>query len=79
MDIELTSQCVLCHEYADDTDVCITCSGTPSLTASNPCTVNKSAENEVSGLVRGSASQYSYDQGRRSDGMPVDRDIIEVL
>ena len=79
MDIELTSQCVLCHEYADDTDVCITCSGTPSLTASNPCTVNKSAENEVSGLVRGSASQYSYDQGRRSDGMPVDGDVIEVL
>jgi hypothetical protein len=77
--IELTGQCVLCHENADDTNICMACPATPSLTASSTCIVNESAEHELSGLVRRSTSQYSYDQGRCSYGVPIDGNIVEVL
>jgi len=79
MIIELTSQCVLSHEDANDTNIRITGPGTPPLTTRSSCIVNKGAEHELSRLVRWSRSKYSYDQGRRSGGMPPDGDIVEVL
>jgi hypothetical protein len=77
--IELTSQRVLSHEYANDANICMACPCAPPLTTRNSCIVNERAEHELSRLVGWSASKDGYNQGCRSNSMPPDGDIVEVL
>ena len=75
----LTDERVLGRQDPDDGDVCGAGTFAPSRSSVDAGVVDEVLEDELGGLVRRRRSEDCYHQRCCADGVPPDRDVVDVL
>ena len=76
---KLTCESVLSHENADNSDVRGARAHAPAnRVRTRGSVVDERPEDELAGLVLGRSSEHGDDERGRADGVPPDRDVVDV-